>query len=341
MKKFSLIFALLITGFTFSQNRIEDFQVTLPETKVPNSLYKTLKLVDARIDSTNMGIVQKGAFNAKAKVVPTVSLRKQLQSVLDAQNGTDAQNGEMLLYLKQFSFAEVTGAVSEKGYCYVQGFLFGKNADGTYSPLDKIDQVILHSSLDVTKATMKKGSEMISNFIAKNATKTPATADKYTYAEIKNYDQIVKGKYPLYANSTLTDGLYTGFESFRNQIPASETFTSVKFGPDNSKIIKIYTNQTGKDKEIQKDQYYALIDKGIPYIYSDLDNGFLKMNRGEGNELYYQARAKATAKTGNVVMASAFFGIIGGLIASDTSAKFDMKLDYLNGAPIPIREVKK
>lgn len=142
MKKFSLIFALFITGFTFSQNRIEDFQVTLPETKVPNSLYKTLKLVDARIDSTNMGIVQKGAFNAKAKVVPTVSLRKQLESVLDAQNGTDAQNGEMLLYLKQFSFAEVTGAVSEKGFCYVQGFLFGKNADGTYSPLDKIDQVI-------------------------------------------------------------------------------------------------------------------------------------------------------------------------------------------------------
>ena len=84
-----------------------------------------------------------------------------------------------------------------------------------------------------------------------------------------------------------------------------------------------------------------MIDKGIPYIYSDLDNGFLKMNRGEGNELYYQARAKATAKTGNVVMASAFFGIIGGLIASDASAKFDMKLDYLNCAPIPIREVKK
>ena len=50
MKKFSLIFALFITGFTFSQNRIEDFQVTLPETKVPSSLYKTLKLVDARID---------------------------------------------------------------------------------------------------------------------------------------------------------------------------------------------------------------------------------------------------------------------------------------------------
>ena len=45
MKKFSLIFALFITGFTFSQNRIEDFQVTLPETKVPNSLYKTLKPV--------------------------------------------------------------------------------------------------------------------------------------------------------------------------------------------------------------------------------------------------------------------------------------------------------
>ena len=340
MEKFTLFTLLLICSLVFSQNRTEDFQVILPETKVANSLYKTIKLIDARTDSTNLGIVQKGVFNAKARVVPTVPLAKQIQSVLDATNGANAENGEMVLYLKQLSFAEITGMVSEKGYCYFQAFLFGKNADDSYSPLDKIDEVIVHSSMDVTKATMKKGSELISQFIAKNVNKKGDASVNYTFEGLKKFDQIEKNKYPLYANDELKNGLYSTFENFRNQTPNEEIYSSVKFGSDSKKIIKIYSDKNGKEKEMPKENYFALVDKGTAYIFSDLDNSFIPMERRE-NDFYYIAKAKTNAKTGNVVLASAFFGIIGGLIASDASANFEMKLDYLNGGPIPIKEVKK
>ena len=59
------------------------------------------------------------------------------------------------------------------------------------------------------------------------------------------------------------------------------------------------------------------------------------------DDFYFQGRSKVTAKTGNVILASAFFGIIGGLIASDTSAQFVLKIDHLNGAAIQVKQVEK
>jgi len=65
------------------------------------------------------------------------------------------------------------------------------------------------------------------------------------------------------------------------------------------------------------------------------------MTKDQNNDFFFRAKSKTTAKTGDVIMASAFFGIVGGLIASDTSSLFEMKLDYQNGGFIPIKEVQR
>lgn len=228
IQKITILYALLITTFVFSQNRTEDFVISLPETKAPTSLYKTIKLIDARIDSTSMGIVQKGAFNVKARVVPTTPLRTQFQNLLNAINNNDAKDGELVVYLKQFSFAEITGMVSEKGYCYVQAFLFSKNDEGKYQAIDKVDTVIVHSSMDVTKATMRKGSELLTKFITNNINKKNVNSESYSYSEIKDFDKIQKLKYNLYANQNLTEGLYANFENFRDQKPTDIKISNVK-----------------------------------------------------------------------------------------------------------------
>lgn len=340
LNKFTIIILLLVSTFVFSQNRTEDFLISLPEKKVSKSLYKTIKLIDARVDSTNMGIVQKGAFNAKARVVPTTPLRIQFQNLLNTINNNDAQNGELVLYLKQFSFAEITGMMSEKGYCYFQAFLFSKNDEGKFQPLNKIDTLIVHSSMDVTKATMKKGSELIANFITRNISKKNISPEVYTFSEIKNFDKVKKSTYPLYSTPSLVNGLYTNFENFRDQKPADIVVSRVN-KIDDEKIVKLYFNENRKDKTIDKANYYALVYEGTPYVFSELDGGFLKLKQKEDGDYYFTARIKSNAKTGNVILASAFFGIIGGLIASDASANFELKLDYLNGGFIPIKEVKK
>ncbi|SFI39966.1 hypothetical protein [Halpernia frigidisoli] len=332
---------ILFSSTFFSQNRTEDFNISLPEKKAEKSLYKTLTIIDARVDSTNLGIVQKGAFNAKARVVPTIPLKNQFQALLNTINGNDAGNGELVLYLKQLSFAEITGSFSEKGYCYFQAFLFNKTDDGRYQPLNKIDSVITHSSMDVTKATMRKGSEMISDFIVKNIDKQNSSQEFYSFNDLINYDKIEKSKIPLYNAEKLNDGLYTDFESFKDQKPSTILVTNVKTGPDKEKIIRIYNQVDTKEKEIKKQDYYALIYQSQPYIYSELENSFLKLTKREDGDLYFIGRAKSNPKMGNVVLATAFFGIIGGLVASSATANFESKLDYLNGGFIPVKEIKK
>lgn len=325
-----------------AQKRIEDFQINIPEERNVKSAFKTITLIDARPDTTNVGIVQKGAFNAKAKVIPVTPLRDQLQNLLAAMTNQESQEGELVLYLKQFYFAEVTGAISEKGYCYFQAYLFSKNKEEKFQLVDEIDSVIVHSSMDVTKATMKKGSALVSNFILKNLYNKDNSNIAYSYEELKKYDKIAKQELPLYSSAIVPDGLYTNFQNFRELIISNIPVANIKTTPDGAKAYKVYTKINDKEKEVDKSDYYAMVYKGTPYVYSEMDRAFLKMTKkNDDNDYYFTAKAKATAKTGNIIAASAFFGIIGGLIAADAKSEFEMKLDYLNGGFMPVREIEK
>lgn len=338
-KKYFILTTICITSVLFSQKRTEDFSISFPDQKLEKSYYKTIQLIDNRTDTTSLGIVQKGAFNAKAKVVPTTSLAGQFQNLLNHINDNNVEDGTIVIYLKQLYFAEVTGAFSEHGYCYFQAFLFAKNDDGTYSYLDKIDSVIDHSSMDVTKATMKKGSEMVSTFIRKNISKKAVVTNHYTLEEIKNFDAIEKQNLSLYNSSELKDGIYKDFNSFKNQQPEKQ-IANVKFFGKFPKIIKTYEMVDGKEKEIRKNDNYAIVYQGIPYIYVPVENLFSKAEKRDG-DFYFTGKIKSGAKTGDVILASAFFGIIGGLIASNSSYPFELKIDYLNGGFIPIKEISK
>lgn len=341
MKSLLLIFTAY-SAILSAQKKTEDFLISIPERKDIKSEFSKIKLIDARPDTTNVGIVQKGAFNSKAKVIPVKPLQAQFQELLSSISKNPSADGELLLYLKQFYFAEVTGAFSEKGYCYVQGYLFSKDKDGTYQLRDELDSVIVHSSMDVTKATMKKGSEMFSNFIIKNLYPKENSGEKYSYEQIKNYDKIAKQKFPLYNQEVLTDGLYKTFKDFRSLTPAAVTFSSIKTTPDGNRVLRVSSNESGKEKDIRNtNEYFAMVYQGIPYVYSPIEKSFNKMTKDQNNDFLFTAKSKTTAKNGDVMMASLFFGVVGAIIASDASASFEMKLDYLNGGFIPIKEVKK
>ncbi|MDR6516968.1 hypothetical protein [Chryseobacterium camelliae] len=89
-----------------------------------------------------------------------------------------------------------------------------------------------------------------------------------------------------------------------------------------------------------KEKYIVKIGyKGNPYLHLSIEDAFTPAEKKDG-DFYFTGKIKSTAKTGDVVLASAFFGIIGGLIASGPSSTlFEQKLDYMNGGFIPLREV--
>lgn len=338
LKRTSLLITISLSSLLLAQKRTEDFTISLPAQKVDKSYYKTITVIDNRIDTTSIGIVQQGALNAKARVVPTSPLSNQFQSVLNSVNGENTENGSLVLYLKQLYFAEVSKAFTEFGYCYFQGFLFAKNENGTYSLLKKTDTVVEHKDSDVTKDILRKGSEMLGQFIAKNASKKPETTEQYTFDQIKKFDDIDKQSISLFNSSQLKDGVYKDYSSLKNQQPQQE-ITNAKFYGNMPKIVRIYETADGKEKEIKKDDIYAIVYKGEPYIYLPIENLFTKAEKRD-NDYYFVGKLRSGVPNMGNVSIGMFFGAVGVLLASNPAYPFEQKIDYINGAFIPIKEIQ-
>ncbi|MEO6219894.1 MAG: hypothetical protein ABIO81_05665 [Ginsengibacter sp.] len=221
------IFTLLICVELSAQNRTEDFEITLPEQKVQGSLYKTINFLDSRYDTTYMGIVQLGAFNKKAKVVSGIPFSSQLKTVINSIIDADAGNGELLFQLRQFNFAEITGAMSEKGYCYLKAELYSKSGS-QYQNIASIDTVILVKSMDVTRALFRNGSKTITKFIGDNLLKEAPGLNYYSFNNIVNIDSIEKRNIILYNTAKYSEGLYDTYASFKKQAPDAEVKVEMK-----------------------------------------------------------------------------------------------------------------
>ncbi len=330
-------FPILLIGISvnsFSQGQTQDFKIAMPEQKVENSLYNKISYLDSRYDITNMGIIQLGAFNRKVKVVPEVAFEEQLYHILKALTDEKAKEGELLFQLRQFNFAEITGAMSEKGYCYLRANLY-ERANDSYKKIDAIDTVILVKSLDVTKKMMKKGSELITDFIASNLTKTGNDTISYSLADVQNIDNMEKRSLKLYTTATFSNGLYTTYESFRDQLPDKQP---AEVEEKNGTIANVkVVNEKGKFEKVSPKDIYAIVHNGNPFIATDY--GYYPLQKTD-DKFLFTGKAKTTASAGDVIAASFFFGIIGGLIASNAESKFEMMIDHTNGGFVRLREVK-
>jgi hypothetical protein len=332
-----LFLIILIFGFSISsisQNLKEEFVIEKPSTKV-SSIYYKLKVLDNRKDTTNIGIIQKGAFNRKAFLVSKISLSNQLENYFKNMIVTNENsNKELILNLREFRFAEVT-SFTEEGYCYIRAEIFSKN-DTIYKKIDQIDVVSnVNSAFDVTKKNIRTGTEKLMNFIAKNIA-TEKEGDYYTFDDIINIDKIEKANIPVYNTTNYVDGIYMTYSNFSNQTPNQKDFIVSK--NKKGKIINLEIERNGSKIEVDSDQIYCFIDQGI--IYLSTNYGYYPLEFKD-NDFYFNGKSKVTAKTGNVVVASMFFGVIGGLIASESSANFINKIDHINGEIIPIEEIKK
>jgi hypothetical protein len=335
MQRSVILFGMLlsISATIAAQNKIEYFELKLPEQKIAGSLYNNISLLDARRDTSSFGIVQVGAFNAKAKVISKNNFGQQLQTVLAAMADSVAGTGKLLLQLRQFSFAEMTGAMSEKGYCFVRANLYAVTGN-SYKLINAIDTVIAFSSMDVTKKLLRKGSETITGFIANSLTTVGADSAAYNYTDIVNIDSIEKRKIRLYNIDHYEEGVYTTYEGFKNQLPKYKDII-VKMGDTAIKNVRVKFEDETTEKLKPKD-IYAVVYKGIPYIATSY--GYYPLTKN-GDDFFFTGQAKVAANAADIAAASFFFGIIGGLLASNDSSVFEMKIDHLNGGFIHLREI--
>jgi hypothetical protein len=332
MKKapFLCLILLGVCPCLFSQRTTEDFEISLPEKKV-YSLYSEISFVDSRYDTSSMGIVQLGAFNRKAAVIPKKHFSLQLPEVLRALNDGAAEDGKLLFQLRQFNFVEVT-RMSERGFCYLRAELYAKSND-QYQKIGLIDTIIMVKSLDVTRTLFRRASRAITDFISVNLERKPdQAAVAYTIEDVKNIDNIEKRQIPLYANSALADGLYLSYRSFSNLVPDHQAVVEMK---DNKIYGVRIKGPDGKPAKSGTNYVYAVVHEGKAYVNTEY--GYYELTKRE-NDFLFIGKAKVSGNTADVIAAGVFFGIIGSLMASNATATFELKIDHLNGTVIPIRE---
>lgn len=334
LKKIIILICFINFKFIYGQNLIEDFVLTSPEQKVL-SKYSKLVVLDSRKDTTNMGIIQKGAFNRKALLKPSISLKKQVEKLFKDLIDNNSQSGELLLNIREFKFAEVTESFSETGYCYMRADMFIKN-DSIYNKVDFIDNVFEVNAMDVTKKNIKNGTQKLIEFISSNLSSIK-TGESFSYDDILNIEFIEKRKIPVYNTKSYTNGVYMTFENFSKMSPSA---TDILVSKNKKGVITglVWNRKDGVKIDLNPDEIFAVVNEGKIYVNSR--DKFIPVEFKD-DDFYFIGRAKITAKGGNVVLASAFFGILGGLIASDASADFLMKIDHLNGASVQIKQIQK
>lgn len=316
-------FALLTSLNIFAQNTNNVFEIALPEVKIKNSLYNALNVLDSRQDTTHFGIVQLGAFNRKTEVKISAPIESQLQKAFNHQLDGNAQNGKLLFQIRQFYFAEITSAFSEKGYCYLKADLYANN-NGNYKRLARIDTVAIVSAMDVTRLLMRQSSKLITDFIATSSAQKPVNAEDYTFADIVKIDDIEKSKIKLYTTENLAEGIYHTYSDFKLQQPNSTDFTvSTQQSP------KVFIEKEGKKAQLKPKEIYAFVKEGKAYIATDY--GYYPLIKRDNN-FYFNGKIKVSADNASVMTASLFFGIIGGLIASMPNAQTsELKIDHQTG----------
>jgi hypothetical protein len=330
-----LVLPLLICVNAYAQNKV-NFEYTLSDTTVIKSLYNTLSLIDTRADTGSFGYVQTGAFNRIGKVASQNPFGDEVKRIFGSLIKADAANGQLLLHLRQLSFAEATGAFGEYGYCTIQVEIYAKNGMG-YQKVNSLDTLIrLRSSLDVTNAILRSGSRQLTTFIQTSLLLPPANnARTYTYYDITHIDSIEKTVIPLYSNKTYTNGLYLTYQSFKNQVPDKQGITV-----ENDYVYPGYVkapDEKGKLKDVKLKKTYAIVYKGLPYIVNEF--GFYPLSK-VSNEFIFAGKAKTPPSTASLIVVSAMFGTVGTLMASSVDeGTFEMKIDHQNGSIIKLKEI--
>lgn len=318
---------------SFAQKKTREFEILPSDLKITNSLYNKIKFLDSRDDTTSLGIVQVGMSNKLARVIPKVCFNNQINEAFSSLIDSTARNGEMLFQLRQLSFAEITRMFTEEGYCFLKAELYSKTGL-EYIKVAKLDTIIFVESLDVTKRIFKEGSQTILKFIETNLTKEIIDNKPWSFNSINKVDSVEKEEIPAYKTDNFPDGVYTDYSSFKKLQPNYQALVETKKDGSISSVKK--TDDEGKKVKIN--DFYCIVYKGQPFICTDY--GYYPLQKRE-NDFYFTGKAYITANAKSVSTATFYFGIIGGLIASDAKALYEMKIDHQNGGFIRIKEVKK
>lgn len=320
--KYLLLLAMFPCGMLNAQKKTEFFTFDPAEQRIRGSLYNSIDFLDLRRDTTYLGVVQVGMVNTKARVVPKQPLQEQFQTLLASLVDSDAKQGRLLLTFRRFTFMERTTATKETGFFFVRADLYQNNNE-QYRWISTLDTIIQFNGMDVTQKLLRKGEKLVTAFLTTKVTEGPSSPRTYSLLETIKIDSLQKAELAVYNTEKYTDGLYETYESFRDQKPSTNNFTT-DIRKEKLKDVFVPINNTGGLKKITSEHYFAVVYKGIPYVVTD--DGYFPLEK-RNDDFYYSGVVKSFS-IGPALM----FGLMGAMLMGTKHTIGEFKMDHINGS---------
>src|ERR1035437_1368994 len=328
----TIYFFLFLCSASFAQtnsdNPVKEFKLSIPKSKIQNSLYNSIKLIDLRNDTTDMGFIEEEGLSDKTRMISKIPLSYQLSLLISVTTDQSAKDDELYLLLRRFSFYGVSDALRQDSYCSVIADLFVKDND-EFKRVCGIDSTIHERS---SGKVLKKGSLILSDMILNSYLKEPQENKLYRYHDILQLDSVEKKDIKVFNTSTFTDGVYSTYKLFMNQTPDQPV---VSFVNKKGIISVVGRNKLGK-LGINGKNAFAVVYNNMPYIVTE--NGIFELTK-DGNEWTFIAKSKTSIDPGLAFAFLLLGGITGGIASSfiNTSTMYQFKINYHNGKFIPIK----
>jgi hypothetical protein len=320
--KYLILLVIFPFGLLNAQKKMLSFTFSPSGQKITGSLYNAIEFRDLRDDTTSLGLVQVGAVNTKARVVPDQPLKQQFDTLLASLVGDDAKQGKLLLTFRRFSFIEQSAGMEETGFFFVRADLY-ENVRGEYNWINTVDTIVQFNAVDVTQKLLRKGENIITDFISRNLTSSSSSERSFSLYETTKLDSIQKSGLALYTRKELMPGLYETYESFRDQKPTRTDFQTIE---SSKKVVNVFLpiNSTSGLQEIKPDDYFAVIHKGVAYVATK--DGYFPLEK-RGDDFYYGGAVKIFT-----VGPALIHGMIGIAFMTGKTKQSRFKLDHINGS---------
>jgi len=328
----ALIFGLRLTGAP-AQQPVHYVELTPPKHKVNGSLYRHIEFMDSRPDTFLIGPIQIGPFgNIDARLVFKDPTQPRLQQFMAGFVDSTAQDGTLLLQLRDLSFAEPI----KVRYLFIKATLYARTDSG-YRKLSTLDVTNVLDGGGLALTVNSVINNQLDGLIAAALKKPPTDTATYALTDIARIDSVEEHALPLYTAGSFVDGIYLRYKSFGKQVPDEQG--TVKAKKDGT-ISSVYIVDTASNKiKLRPKDLYAVVYKGKPYIATEY--GFYPLERVRDN-FFFTGDIRVAANSTDYLLGFGMTGLVGVFVASrGYEETYDLLIDPLNGNFIHLRQIDK
>jgi hypothetical protein len=271
-----LVFTSIIIAY--GQISTEDFEIKPSKKKYPNALYNTIALVDQRANKSHFGFIREADYPPVA-IIAVNPLKEQIQIAIQSMIDSTAKSDTLVLELKKLEVSEK----GETGYIEFKANMF-KVVDTNCYKINAIDTIYVYDfGFDVSGMLAGSSANVVSNFIANSLFKNSHDTTRYNnLIDLKDIGITDKSKMPAYANPNLKDGVYTSFESFRDQKP--DYGCLIKYIGDSVTVKALDTNRN----EIKYDVgIYIAVQSGHAFFNNGAED-YKKLSKENGEFVFVE-----------------------------------------------------